>query len=151
MKKFSITTSLLENYAAHNGFNGKFSWKPKAGSTYVVHAESREEAEEVRTLIEVNDNYFKRTIETFDEVADDFESEIVKWQRESGCSRIIYVDDEIKKGKDGHWYRKRGHIGTENVDPKYSHLIGKFCGWVDDLTLGKVVLTIEGDKRERVA
>ena len=131
MKKFAITTSLLENYAAHNGFNGAYSWKTKTGSNYIVHATSREEAEEVRSLIEVDDNYEKVTIETFDEVADDFESDMVKWQRESGLSRIIYVDDEIKKGKEGHWYRKRGHIATNNVDPKYSHLIGKFCGWVD--------------------
>lgn len=151
MKKFAITTSLLENYAAHNEFDGTYSWKTKTGSTYIVHAKSREEAEEVRSLIEVDDDYEKTTIETFDEVGDDFESNIVKWQKERGVSRVFYIDDEIKKGKSGNWYRRRGQIVGQLVDEKYSHLIGKFVGYVDNLTLGKCVLEIEGDKRERVA
>ena len=151
MKKFIITTNRSENYAAHEGFDGTYAWKAKTGSNYIVHAQSKEEAEEVRCLIEKKDDYEILTIDSFFEVSDDFESDIVKWQKESPTSRVIYVDHEIKKGGDGHWYKKRGYIVTQFVESSYAHLIGKFCGYVDDLTLGKCVMKIEGDVRERVA
>jgi len=46
------------------------------------------------------------------------------------------------------WYLKRGYVVNSNEDrPEFKHLAGKFCGWVDNLSIGKCVLKIQGDKR----
>ena len=61
----------------------------------------------------------------------------------------IYLDPVIRRGKNSHWFMKRGYIAGKHLedDEKFGHLAGKFVGWVDNLTTGECVLKIEGDKR----
>ena len=60
----------------------------------------------------------------------------------------MYLDSVIKKGKSGDWYMKRGYIvGGFQKGTEHEHLVGKFYGHVDNLTTGKCVMHIEGDKK----
>jgi hypothetical protein len=78
------------------------------------------------------------------EVADDYESDFVKSQKEYASWDTIYLDDVVRKGKSGEYFLKRGYIVGETFD---SPLAGKFCGWVDNLNTGKCVLKIEDTVR----
>ena len=73
-------------------------------------------------------------------VADDYESDFVKSQKEYGSWDTIYLDSVVRKGKSGDYYLKRGYIVGKSFD---SPLAGKFCGWVDNLNTGKCVMKIE--------
>ena len=151
--KILIETSCRENYAAHNGFTGEYAWKNKPGSYYMVEGSTMEEVKrEVAPLIdeEPNDVHFEY-IDSITEVEDDHKSWFQKSQEEydeDGWD-TLYLDSVIRKGRNGHWYLKRGYIaGMFNKDcPEFAHLAGKFIGWVDDLTTGKCVLKIEDTKR----
>lgn len=151
MKKFAIKTNVQENYAAHNGFKGAYAWKAKTGSNFIIYAEDETEAQEVKKFIEEKDDYFIVEIDSFVEVSQDFVSDLVKWQEEHELGNIIHLDTEYKKGKSGDWYRKRGYRVGNHVDKTYQHLVGKFVGYVDNMTTGICVQKIEGDHKERVA
>ena len=150
-----IQTMCRENYAAHNGFTGEFYWKNKPGSTYIIESTDRDEVNEVASLIheEYNDVHYEEIVDQF-EADDDYESEFVKSQKEYDPEGwdTLYLDRIVRKGKDGHWYMKRGYIvgGFNKERPEFAHMVGKFVGNVDDLTTGKCVLKIEGDQRTRL-
>lgn len=155
MSKYVIETMCRENYAAHNGFTGEFAWKNKPGSTYIVETTSKDDLLEVCQLIEdePNDVHYEYITNQF--VADDdFESEMSKWQKEYDPEGwdTQYLDNVVRKGKDGNWYMKRGYIaGNFNKDrPEFAHLAGKECAWVDNLNTGECVLKIEDGVKTKV-
>lgn len=154
MTVYVITTEVLENYAAHeNGFTGEYRWKSKFDETYIVEGvKSISEAQEVIPFITTpdSDEYRETVLEIF-EAADDYQSQFVKDQMEYDLGDTVYCDNVIRKGKDGNWYRKRGHIVGQYVNESFAHLKGKFVGFIDNLTLGKCVRKIEGDKVEVMA
>ena len=149
MKKFVITTSVQENYAAHNGFEGTYAWKAKSGSNFIIHAENEKEAQEVQKFIEQKDDYFIVAVDSFVEVSQNFVSDLVKWQEEHHVGNVIHLDTEYKKSKNGDWYRKRGYRVSNHADESYQHLVGKFVGYVDNMTVGICVQKIEGDHKFR--
>lgn len=155
MSKYVIETMCRENYAAHNGFTGEFAWKNKPGSTYIVETTSKDDLLEVCQLIEdePNDVHYEYITNQF--VADDdFESQMSKWQKEYDPEGwdTQYLDNVVRKGKDGNWYMKRGYIaGNFNKDrPEFAHLAGKECAWVDNLNTGECVLKIEDGVKTKV-
>ena len=155
MSKYVIETMCRENYAAHNGFTGEFAWKNKPGSTYIVETTSKDDLLEVCQLIEdePNDVHYEYITNQFT-ADDDFESEMSKWQKEYDPEGwdTRYLDNVVRKGKNGHWYMKRGYIaGNFNKDrPEFAHLAGKECAWVDNLNTGKCVLKIEDGVKTKV-
>ena len=154
MTVYVIKTEALENYAAHeNGFDGKYYWKSKAGSTYVVEGvESLSAASEVIKYITTPDSdVYRETVVDMFEAEDGYESQFVKSQKEYDLGDAVYLDNVVRKGNDGYWYQKRGYICGDFVAEEFAHLKGKFVGFIDNLTLGKCVMKIEGDKREVVA
>ena len=154
MTVYVIVTDVQENYAAHeNGFNGEYRWKTKSGSTYIVEGvRSFEEAEQVIPFITTPDSdEYRETVMAMFEADDDYQSSFVKDQLEYEPDTTLYCDNVIRKGKDGNWYMKRGHIVGQYVHESFAHLKGKFVGFVDNLTLGKCVRKIEGDKVEVMA
>lgn len=62
-----VATQDYENYAAHQGFDGSFSWKAKGGSEYKItgipaNSDPEEILELVRSEIERDDEYFQTQI-----------------------------------------------------------------------------------------
>jgi hypothetical protein len=155
MTKFAILTRVEENYAAHNeDWDGKSTyWKNKSGSTYIVEASSKEEAETVIPLItDTKDNLVcMEILVDIWEVSDDYESDFVKDQKEYDPKGwdTLYCDREIRKGKKSNdWYMKRGYIvGGFQKGTEYEHLVGKFVGNVDNLSTNTCILKIEGDNK----
>lgn len=152
MQKFAIITSVQENYAAHNqDWDGKETyWKNKSGSTYLVYAENEAEARSVIDLVTSSSNAYIESKEDFFPIAEEFESEFVRNQKEYDPEGwdTLYCDPIIKKGKSGDWYMKRGYIvGGMQKGTQYEHLVGKFCGHVDNLSKGNCVMRIEGDEK----
>ena len=123
----------------------------KGGNTYIVEAETAEEAKTVIPLVTDSSNAFEENFFDFFECDDDFESEFLKSQKEYDPEgwETLYVDKIVRKGKSSDdWYMKRGYIvGGWQKGSEYEHLIGKFVGNVDNLSTGKCVLKIEGDIR----
>ena len=123
----------------------------KGGNTYIVEAETAEEAKTVIPLVTDSSNAFEENFFDFFECDDDFESEFLKSQKEYDPEgwETLYVDKIVRKGKSSNdWYMKRGYIvGGWQKGSEYEHLIGKFVGNVDNLSTGKCVLKIEGDTR----
>tara|TARA_Y100001963_G_scaffold111407_1_gene154082 strand:- start:1813 stop:2343 length:531 start_codon:yes stop_codon:yes gene_type:complete len=155
-----------ENYAAHNGFTGEYRWKYKIGTTYVVNNidlgtsgyldddtsyATAGLVEELKPFIETDDNHYKSYIATWYILKDDADTEYVKNQKEQDPNGwdTLYVPTELKKNSQGVWFQKRGYIAGNRVkdDPKFSHLAGKFIGWVDNLITQTCILQIEGDAR----
>jgi len=145
-----IQTACMENYAAHNGFDGNYHWKNKPGSTYIVESTDKAEINEVIGLItdEPNDVHYEYLTEVF-QAEDDFESEFVKSQKEYDSEGMdtLYLDNVIRKGANGHWYMKRGYIVGMFQKDNYPELAGKFNGWVDDLTTGECKCRIVGTEK----
>jgi hypothetical protein len=144
-----IQTACMENYAAHQGFDGNFHWKNKPGSTYIVESTDPAEIAEVESLItdEPNDVHYEYTVDTFT-AEDDFESEFVKSQKEYGGDwDTLYCDNVVRKGANGHWYMKRGYVVGQMMKDSYPELVGKFNGWVDDLTTGECKCRIVGTEK----
>jgi len=147
-----IQTMCMENYAAHNGFTGEYHWKNKPGSTYIVESVDPAEVNKVASLIEDdrNDVHYEYIVDQF-EADDDYESEFVKSQKEYDPEGwdTLYCDNVVRKGKDGHWYMKRGYIvgGFNKERPEFAHMVGKFNGWVDDLTTGECKCRIVGTEK----
>jgi hypothetical protein len=145
-----IQTMCRENYAAHNGFDGNFHWKNKAGSTYVVESTHPADIAEVVSLIEdePNDVHYEYIVDRF--IADaDYESEFVKSQKEYDSEGwdTLYCDNVVRKGTNGHWYMKRGYVVGMFQKDAYPELAGKFNGWVDDLTTGECKCRIVGTEK----
>ena len=154
MSKFVIETAIRENYAAHNDdWDGVSAyWKNKGGNTYIVEAETAEEAKTVIPLVTDSSNAFEVKLFLISlSVTMIFESEFLKSQKEYDPEgwETLYVDKIVRKGKSSNdWYMKRGYIvGGWQKGSEYEHLIGKFVGNVDNLSTGKCVLKIEGDTR----
>jgi len=148
--KTVIQTMCRENYAAHNGFTGDFHWKNKPGSTYIVESVDPAEVNKVASLIEdePNDVHYEYIVDQF--VADDdYESEFVKSQKEYDPEGFdtLYCDNVIRKGNNGHWYMKRGYVVGNMMKESYPELVGKFNGWVDDLTTGECKCRIVGTEK----
>lgn len=145
-----IHTMCMENYAAHNGFDGNFRWKNKPGSTYIVESTDPAEIAEVEALIvdEPNDVHYEYTVEKF-MVNGDYESEFVQSQKEYDPEGwdTLYCDNVVRKGANGHWYMKRGYVVGKMQKDNYPDLVGKFHGWVDDLTTGKCVCRMVGNEK----
>jgi hypothetical protein len=143
-----------ENYAAHEGFTGSYRWKYKFGSTYVINnvdAEFDALVEEVKPFICEDNDYFKSYIATWYVLGDNEDTEYVKQQKEYGGDwDTLYLPTELKKNSKGVWFQKRGYIVGKMQQENYPDLVGKFCGWVDNLITGKCVLKIQGDNRETV-
>ena len=143
-----------ENYAAHEGFTGSYRWKYKFGSTYVINnvdAEFDALVEEVKPFICEDNDYFKSYIATWYVLGDNEDTEYVKQQKEYGGDwDTLYLPTELKKNSKGVWFQKRGYIVGKMQQENYADLVGKFCGWVDNLITGKCVLKIQGDNRETV-
>ena len=148
--KTVIQTMCRENYAAHNGFTGDFHWKNKPGSTYIVESVDPAEVNKVASLIEdePNDVHYEYIVDQF--VADDdYESEFVKSQKEYDPEGFdtLYCDNVIRKGNNGHWYMKRGYVVGNMMKESYPELVGKFNGWVDDLTTRECKCRIVGTEK----
>ena len=145
-----IQTMCMENYAAHQGFDGNFRWKNKPGSTYIVESTDPAEIAEVEALIvdEPNDVHYEYTVDRF-EAPEGFESEFVKSQKEYDPEGhdTLYCDNVVRKGANGHWYMKRGYVVGGFQKDNYPDLVGKFHGWVDDLTTGECKCRIVGDEK----
>ena len=145
-----IQTMCMENYAAHQGFDGSYHWKNKPGSTYIVESTSEVEVDEVIKLVtdEPNDVHYEYLVERFT-AEDDFESDFVKSQKEYDPEGMdtLYCDNVIRKGANGHWYMKRGYVVGQFQKDAYPELAGKFTGWVDDLTTGECKCRIVGDEK----
>jgi len=144
-----------ENYAAHEGFNGEYRWKYKFGSTYVINNVDVNNLdaliEEVKPFICEDSDYFKSYIATWYVLGDNEDTEYVKQQKEYGGDwDTLYLPTELKKNSKGVWFQKRGYIVGKMQQDNYPELVGKFCGWVDNLITGKCVLKIEGENRETV-
>lgn len=144
-----------ENYAAHEGFVGEYRWKYKFGSTYVINNVDVNNldalVDEVKPFICEDNDYFKSYIATWYVLGDDEDTEYVKQQKEYGGDwDTLYLPTELKKNSKGVWFQKRGYIVGKMQQDNYPELVGKFCGWVDNLITGKCVLKIEGDNRETV-
>ena len=152
MNKFVIETAIRENYAAHNDdWDGVSEyWKNKGGNTYVIEADTAEEAKTVIDLVTSSSNAYEENFFDFFPCDDNFESEFVKSQKEFDPKgwETLYTDNLIRKNKKGDWYMKRGYVvGEFQKGTQYEHLVGKFVGNVDNLSTGKCVLKIEGDTR----
>ena len=152
--KLIIEMQDKENYAAHEGFTGEYRWKYKIGETYVVNnidVPTEYLIEELKPFNETADDYYKSYIATWYILKDDADTEYVKSQKEYDPEGwdSIYVPTELKKNSKGVWFQKRGYIAGNRVkdDPKFSHLAGKFIGWVDNLITNTCILQIEGDAR----
>lgn len=145
-----IKTACRENYAAHNGFDGNFAWKNKPGSTYIVESTNQDDIDEVISLVTVKPNevHYEYLVETFEAQAD-YESDFVKSQKEydSDGWDTLYCDNVIRKGANGHWYMKRGYVVGKMAQDTYPELVGKFHGWVDDLTTGECKCRIVGTEK----
>jgi hypothetical protein len=145
-----IQTMCRENYAAHNGFTGDFHWKNKPGSTYIIESTDPVDVATVEGLIldEPNDVHYEYTVDKFTADAD-YESEFVKSQKEYDPQGhdTLYCDNVVRKGANGHWYLKRGYVVGMFQKDNYPDLVGKFHGWVDDLTTGKCVCRMVGDEK----
>ena len=144
-----------ENYAAHEGFVGEYRWKYKFGSTYVINDVDVNNLDalidEVKPFICEDNDYFKSYIATWYVLGDDEDTEYVKQQKEYGSDwDTLYLPTELKKNSKGVWFQKRGYIVGKMQQDNYPELVGKFCGWVDNLITGKCVLKIEGDNKETV-
>lgn len=155
MSAFVIETSVLENYAAHDSdWDGEtMRWKPKGGSRYIVETGNMADVREVQNLVtSESDSLIESTSDIYHVEDSNWESEFVKMQKEYDPDGwdTIYLDPVIRRGKNSHWFMKRGYIAGKHLedDEKFGHLAGKFVGWVDNLTTGECVLKIEGDKRE---
>ena len=145
-----IQTMCMENYAAHGGFDGNFHWKNKPGSTYIVESTNPAEIAEVEALIvdEPNDVHYEYTVDKF-QAEEGFESDFVKSQKEYDPEGhdTLYCDNVIRKGANGHWYMKRGYVVGGFQKDNYPNLVGKFHGWVDDLTTGECKCRIVGTEK----
>ena len=94
--KLVIDTQIAENYAAHNGFGGKYRWKFKGGNTYVVEditaaQQARIERDGIPTLtslIEENNDYYRECVISARVVADDA-AEGEEWETPF---RLTYVN-----------------------------------------------------------
>ena len=155
MSKFVIETAIRENYAAHNDdWDGVSEyWKNKGGNTYIVEADTAEEAKSVIPLVTDSSNAFEENFFDFFPCDETFESEFVKSQKEFDPKgwETLYTDNLIRKNKKGDWYMKRGYIvGEFQKGTQYEHLVGKFVGNVDNLSTGECVLKIEGDTRTHI-
>ena len=148
--KTVIQTMCRENYAAHNGFTGDFHWKNKPGSTYIVESTNPVDIAEVVSLIEdePNDVHYEYIVDQF-EADDDYESEFVKSQKEYDPEGwdTLYCDNVIRKGANGQWYMKRGYVVGNMMKESYPELVGKFNGWVDNLTTGECKCRIVGTEK----
>ena len=145
-----IHTMCMENYAAHNGFDGNFHWKNKPGSTYIIESTDPADIAEVEALIvdEPNDVHYEYTVEKF-MVEGGYESEFVQSQKEYDPEGFdtLYCDNVVRKGANGHWYMKRGYVVGKMMQDTYPELVGKFNGWVDDLTTGECKCRIVGTEK----
>tara|TARA_A200000159_G_scaffold105275_1_gene97957 strand:- start:656 stop:1141 length:486 start_codon:yes stop_codon:yes gene_type:complete len=155
MSKFVIETAIRENYAAHNDdWDGVSEyWKNKGGNTYIVEADTAEEAKTVVDLVTSSSNAYEENFFDFFPCDDNFESEFVKSQKEFDPKgwETLYTDNLIRKNKKGDWYMKRGYVvGEFQKGTQYEHLVGKFVGNVDNLSTGECVLKIEGDTRTHI-
>ena len=124
---YLVTTQCYEDYG--------YRVKAKGGREILVEG-TLEDASAVADLIRDEMEH----IIGVQPVADDYESEFVKSQKEYGSWDTIYLDSVVRKGKSGDYYLKRGYIVGLSFD---SPLAGKFCGWVDNLNTGKCVMKIE--------
>lgn len=124
---YLITTQCYEDYG--------YRVKAKGGRDILVDG-TLEDASAVADLIR---DEMEHIIDVAP-VADDYESDFVKSQKEYGSWDTIYLDSVVRKGKSGQYYLKRGYIVGTSFD---SPLAGKFCGWVDNLNTGKCVMKIE--------
>jgi hypothetical protein len=158
MTAFVVKTYTMENYASHcDDWDGTtFRWKNKPGSNYIVEAADLVSVREVIDLIcKESDTYIEKVDSVKMVESSEHETDYVKKQREYDPDGwdTLYLDPVIRRGKNSHWYMKRGNIVGQCVkhdSDKYAHLAGKFYGWVDNLNTGKCVLKIEGDKRIEV-
>lgn len=124
---YLVTTQCYEDYG--------YRVKAKGGREILVEG-TLEDASAVADLIR---DEMEHIVEV-QPVADDYESEFVKSQKEYGSWDTIYLDSVVRKGKSGDYYLKRGYIVGKSFD---TPLAGKFCGWVDNLNTGKCVMKIE--------
>ena len=155
MTAFVVKTYTMENYASHSDhWDGTtFRWKNKPGSNYIVEAADMVSVREVIDLIcKESDTYIEK-VDSIEMVnSSEHETDYVKQQREYDPDGwdTLYLDPVIRRGKNSHWYMKRGNIVGQRVKhdyAEYAHLAGKFYGWVDNLNTGECVLKIEGDQR----
>ena len=158
MTAFVVKTYTMENYASHcDDWDGTtFRWKNKPGSNYIVEAADLVSVREVIDLIcKESDTYIEKVDSVKMVESSDHETDYVKKQREYDPDGwdTLYLDPVIRRGKNSHWYMKRGNIVGQCVkhdSDEYAHLAGKFYGWVDNLNTGKCVLKIEGDERTEI-
>lgn len=128
---FLVSTQCYEDYG--------YRVKPKGGRDILVEG-TVEDAAAVADLIR---DEFEHILDVA-EVADDYESDFVKGQKEYAAWDTIYLDPVVRKGKNGNYYLKRGYIVGKSFD---SPLAGKFHGYVDNLNTGDCVMEIRGEER----
>ena len=121
--KVEIITQILENYNCSE--EGEPRWKPKGGSTFLVEGASLKEVKEkVVKLLDYEDSTFCEYVIEVNEVADDYESDMVRVQREffeQYGEDEVRLDREIIKGRmssEGkeQWFVMQGMIATKD-DP----------------------------------
>lgn len=150
--KVVINTQHLENYDAHNGFDGSYRWKCKGGDTYVIDNVNPNDVingaqlpgwEDLLTCIENSSDYFREYIIASDYVDDDA-PEGEPWDTPY---RLTYVD--------GVWVAKRtinnqseftGYLCREIASKTETYImgtqgqrIGYRCSWT--LTNGSTLFT----------
>jgi hypothetical protein len=128
---FLVSTQCYEDYG--------YRVKAKGGRDILVEG-TLEDANAVADLIR---DEFEHIIDV-EEVADDYESDFVKSQKEYAAWDTIYLDPVVRKGKNGNYYLKRGYIVGKSFD---SPLAGKFHGYVDNLNTGECVMELRGEER----
>lgn len=133
---FVIETQCYEDYG--------YRIKAKGGRSIICEVDTREEAEAIASMIADEWEH----ILGIHEESEDWESEYVKSQREYE-DNVVYLDPIVRRStKSGCYYLKRGYLLNRTNTPEYEHLVGKFIGWVDNISTGECVLKIEGDERE---
>ena len=90
MSKFVIETAIRENYAAHDSdWDGVSEyWKNKGGNTYIVEAETAEEAKTVIPLVTDSSNAFEENFEDFFECFDTQGKICTQWE-----GNVFTIDD----------------------------------------------------------
>ena len=132
---FVIETQCYEDYGTRI--------KPKGGRSICCEVDTLEEAEAIATMIA---DEFEHILAIHEE-SDDWESEYVKSQKEYDDG-VLYLDPVVRRStKSGKYYLKRGYQLNHTTNPDFEHLVGKFIGWIDNVSEGGCVMKIEGDRR----
>jgi hypothetical protein len=135
---FVIETQCYEDYGTRI--------KAKGGRSICCEVDTIEEAEAIASMIS---GEWEHILDIHEE-SDDWESWYVQSQKEYDDG-VLYLDPVVRRSaKSGKYYLKRGYQLNRTTNPDFEHLVGKFIGWIDNVSEGGCVMKIEGDQRTYV-